>query len=259
MLNFVRSVWVWVSTLLLVVAWTPVLAVRRLFDKDPVRYGTGRLFRDLGVAMVRINPYWHVSISGDLPKDPRRPYIVVSNHQSSADIPFLSHLPWEMKWMAKSELFKVPFTGWMLRLAGDIRVDRKSPRSAAIALRRAAWYLERKCSVMVFAEGTRTPDGRVHDFMTGAFHLAIESGTPILPIAIDGSFDCLPKQTWRFGRVDRIRIHVLPEVETSDLSPSEVKNLTFQVRRAIIDEIAAWRGVSPGALDASRLARTNSH
>ena len=259
MFNFVRSAWVWFSTVLLVVAWTPLLAIRRLFDRDPVRYATGRLFRDLGVAMVRINPYWHVSISGELPKNPRRPYIVVSNHQSSADIPFLSHLPWEMKWMAKSELFSLPFTGWMLRLAGDIRVDRKKPRSAAISLRRAAWYLERKCSVMVFAEGTRSPDGRVLDFMTGAFHLAIESGTPILPVAIDGSFDCLPKKTWKFGRVDRIRIRVLPEVETSGLAPSQVNDLTRQVRGAIIDEIANWRGISSSELDASRLALTKAH
>jgi len=241
MLRTLWSVWIWVSTSILVVVWTPVLAVRRVLDRDPARYASGRLFRDLGVAMVRINPFWKVIVSGDLPDNPRKPYVVVSNHQSAADIPFLSHLPWEMKWMAKRELFRIPFTGWMLRLVGDIPVDRKNPRSAVTALRRAHWYLQHGCSVMVFPEGTRSPDGEVHDFARGAFQLAVDAGVPILPIAIDGSFDCLPRQTWKFSPVDAVKIKVLPIIETVGVKRDGVEALTKQTRLAIIDQIAEWR------------------
>jgi len=250
MLTTLRSAWIWFSTLLLIVVWTPLLAIRRIFDRDPVRYATGRLFRDLGVAMVKVNPYWRVDVSGHLPEDPRRPYVIVSNHQSSADIPFLSHLPWEMKWMAKSELFRLPFAGWMLKLAGDISVDRDNPRSAVVALRRAAWYLERKCSVMVFPEGTRSPDGRVHPFMSGAFQLAVDAGVSILPVAIDGSYDCLPKQTWRFAPVGGIRIKVFPAIETTQIDRDGISEVAQRVRNVIVDQIAAWRNVPPRTVDA---------
>ena len=227
-----------------------MLAARRLVDRDPVRYATGRLFRDLGVAMVTANPYWKVIISGDLPENPRKPYVIVSNHQSSADIPFLSHLPWEMKWMAKKELFRVPFAGWMLRLAGDIPVDRRNPRSAAAALRRARWYVEHGCSVMVFPEGTRSPDGKVHGFAKGAFRLAIDAGVDVLPVAIDGSFDCLPKQTWKFSPVDAVKIKVLPAIETSHLDRSAVEDLSRRTRDVIIDQVGEWRGLDSSEISA---------
>jgi len=106
------------------------MALRRLFDRDPVRYRTGYLFRRLGKALTRINPSWRLHISGETIENPRRPYVVVSNHQSLADIPLISNLPWEMKWMGKVELFKLPVIGWMMRLAGDVSVDRTVPGAA---------------------------------------------------------------------------------------------------------------------------------
>ena len=76
-------------------------------------------------------------MTGDLPADPRHPYVVVSNHQSNADIPLISRLPWEMKWVAKKELFDVPVLGWEMLLAGDIPVDRRDAESRAPVLVRA--------------------------------------------------------------------------------------------------------------------------
>ena len=60
-----RSVWIWFSTTVLIIVWTPLLAIRRLLDRDPVRYATGRFFRDLGLAMVKVNPYWKVEVTGE--------------------------------------------------------------------------------------------------------------------------------------------------------------------------------------------------
>lgn len=174
MLSALRSIWIWSATISLIILWVPLLALIKLFDRDPVRYRTGRWFRRLGVSMTKVNPAWRLHISGETISDPRHPYIVVSNHQSHADPPLISHLPWEMKWLAKIELFKMPLVGWLLKLAGDIPVHRGDRRQGIQVLLAAGNYLDQKCSVFFFPEGTRTPDGRVHRFNEGAFRLAIK-------------------------------------------------------------------------------------
>lgn len=244
----IRSAIAWAAIVLLILVWPVVLVAVRLFDRDPARYRTGRMFRRVGVAMTRVNPAWRVTHSGRYPENPRHPYVVVSNHQSNADIPLISTLPWEMKWVAKHSLFKLPVAGWMLRLAGDIPVNRADPASRATVLRRAHDVLARRCSVMFFPEGTRSRDGRVRRFQDGAFRLAIEAGVPVLPLAVDGTSDALPKHGWKFGDVD-CRIHVFEPVPTEGLGPDDVPALRARVRNQIIAQIAAWRGVAPEAVD----------
>lgn len=244
MLASLRSIWIWSAVSLLIVMWLPLLAFIRLFDGDPVRYRTGRWFRRLGVAMTKVNPTWNLKISGETIRNPRNPYVVVSNHQSFADIPLISHLPWEMKWVAKQELFKVPFIGWMLRLAGDIPLDRQNRRSGARMLLTAGKYLSQHCSVMFFPEGTRSPDGRVGTFTDGAFAMAVKAQVPVLPVAVDGSRDCLPKRSWKFGPAQTIRLKVLPPIDTAGMTMGDVPALRDRVRGVIIEQIAEWRGVN---------------
>ncbi|MER3525267.1 MAG: 1-acyl-sn-glycerol-3-phosphate acyltransferase [Ignavibacteria bacterium] len=249
-MSALRSMWIWFVSVELILAWLPLLTLVRLFDRDPVRYRTGRWFRRLGIAMTKMNPSWRLHISGVTIHDPRRPYVVVSNHQSHADIPLISHLPWEMKWLAKVELFRLPVVGWMLRLAGDIPIDRQDRRQGVAVLARAAHYLRHRCSVMFFPEGTRSPDGRVHRFNEGAFRLAIKCGVPILPLAVDGSRDCLPKHSWKFGRPTDIFLEVLPPVETTGWDVADTARLCEEVRQMIIRQLAAWRNVPPPIVDA---------
>ncbi len=251
MLSALKSLWTWFALVKLTFLWLPLLVLIRLFDGDPARYRTGRWFRRLGKAMTRVNPAWKIEISGERIEDPRRPYVVVSNHQSNADIPIVSCLPWEMKWVAKAELFKMPLTGWMMRLAGDLPVERTSATSRARALVLARQVLEKKCSVMFFPEGTRSRDGRVYGFNDGAFRLAIKAQVPVLPLALDGTQDALPKHSWRFGPSDAIRLKVLPPVPTTGLTARDAGALCDQVRRRIVAQLAAWRGVSPDAVDAA--------
>ncbi len=250
MVPTIRSLWVWGAVAGLIALWLPLLALIRLFDRDPVRYTTGRWFRRLGVAMTKVNPSWRVHRDGLKIDDPRRPYVVVSNHQSLADIPIISHLPWEMKWIGKAELFRLPFVGWMMRLAGDIPVDRTDRRSGARMLLAAKRCLGLRCSVMFFPEGTRSPDGRVWRFNDGAFHLAIKAGVPVLPVAIEGSRDCLPKRSWKFGPPQEILLRVLPPVDTAGLTPDRVGELRDRVRAMIVGQVAAWRGEPPASVDA---------
>lgn len=250
-----RSLWLWTALSALIIGWLPFVAVVRLFDRDPARYRTGYYFRRLGYALTRVNPAWRVQITGHELADPRRPYVVVSNHQSLADIPVLSCLPWEMKWIAKTELFKVPFVGWMMRLAGDIELERENPRSGAAALFKARDYLHKRCSVLVFPEGTRSRDGRVGAFSDGAFRLAIKEQLPVVPIAIEGTQGTLPKHSWRFGDTSTIHVRVFPPIETASLSRTDAPVLAADVRRQILEQIAEWRGTPVSEVEGGTAGR----
>ncbi len=250
MRSAIESIWTWVAITVLILVWLPLLGLIRLFDRDPAQYRTGRWFRRLGMVMTKVNPAWHIEIDGETIDNPRHPYVVVCNHVSNADIPIISCLPWEMKWVAKGELFKIPVVGWLMRLASDIPVDRKNKTSRARVLVLARQYLEKKCSVMFFPEGTRSRDGRVYAFNDGAFRLAIKAQVPILPLAIEGTRETLPKHSWKFGSA-HVKLRVLPPISTTGMKATETVQLRTQVRETIIAQIATWRGVDPAEIDAT--------
>ncbi|WP_420455334.1 lysophospholipid acyltransferase family protein [Rubrivirga sp.] len=239
----------WTMIVLVVLVALPTLLVVRLFDRTPARARTGRVFRVMGSWVTSFNPAWHIEVGGVDPAALRHPYVVVSNHQSQADIPVVSRLPWEMKWVAKKELFDLPVMGWLMTLAGDIPVDRKDPASRGSVLLRAQRKLEQGTSVMFFAEGTRSRDGRVKAFHDGAFRLAIEAGVPVLPLALDGTMDALPKHGWQFSRAD-VRLDVLPPVSTEGLTEADVPALRDRVRQMIVGHVADWREVPAASADA---------
>jgi 1-acyl-sn-glycerol-3-phosphate acyltransferase len=211
------------------------------FDRG--RYITGRIFRKIGPAFATLNPLWRFRYSGTMPKDPRRPFVVVSNHESFADILLISHLPWEMKWLSKAELFRIPIMGWMMWLAGDVPVKRGFGPSALEAMERCRRALQNRVSVMIFPEGTRSRTSELLPFKDGAFRLAIEAGVPILPLAVSGTGTALRKHDWRFGRSDA-EVRVLDPVETSGLTLSDIPQLKARVRQTIVearDALAARR------------------
>ena len=244
------SLWVWFAIGALIILWVPIMIAARLLDRDPAHYWAGYTLRILGRLLTYINPYWEIELEGPFPDDPRNPYVVVSNHSSQADPPIISRVPWEMKWVAKKELFDLPFAGWLLRLSGDICVDRTSKKSRAQVLSTAHGYLGEACSVMFFPEGTRSRDGRVHRFSDGAFRLAIEEGVPVLPLAIDGTHEALPKHSiWFNPTPETIRVQVLDPVDTSEYTPDQARVLQRHVRARIIQQIADWRGTDLDAVD----------
>lgn len=250
--SVILSAYTWIAISLLILFWLPLLAIIRVFDRDPAYYRTGRWFRRLGAVMTRVNPFWNIEVSGAMPADPRRPYIVICNHQSLADIPIVSLLPWEMKWIGKESLFGLPVVGWMMQLAGDIPVERQNNRSRAIALVKAREYLHKRCSVIFFAEGTRSPDGRVHGFQDGAAGLAIREGLPMLVLALDGTRGALPKNSWRFSKSALMRVKVVGEVSTDGLRVKDAAELTERIRQMVIAQVAEWRGCDRAEVDAVR-------
>ena len=230
------SIWVWLVFGIATLLMFPVMLLLYGLTvwRDPGRYAVGRAFRQIGVLTFRINPLWTVRVSGVTIDDPRRPYVAVSNHESFADILLLCNLPWEMKWMSKVEILRIPYLGWMMKLAGDIPVDRGSRESAVKAMERCRQALKNRVPVMIFPEGTRSTTDELLPFKDGAFRLAIKTGVPILPLAIVGTRDALAKHDWRFGPADA-HVRVLPPVEVSGYTLKTVDQLKEKVR-TMIDE-----------------------
>jgi 1-acyl-sn-glycerol-3-phosphate acyltransferase len=133
--------------------------------------------------------------------DPRQPYVICANHASQMDIPTIfGGLRIPVRFMAKKSLFFIPIFGWSMWLARFIPVDRGSSRKARASIKKAASKVKNGPSVLVFPEGTRSPDGKIQKFKSGAFVLAMQAGVPVLPVAIRGSHDILPRDSVRVKR-----------------------------------------------------------
>jgi 1-acyl-sn-glycerol-3-phosphate acyltransferase len=241
MIRFLRSAWIWAVTAALVLLWVPLLGTVRLFDVDPRRLRTGRWFRKLGRAMARVNP-WRIHVSGRENVNANQVYVVVSNHQSMADIPVISHLKLDTKWLGKAEVWRLPLLNWMLRWAGDVPIDRNSRREGAKAMLQCARYLRQRISVVFFPEGTRSPDGRVLPFNEGPFHLAIREQVPILPLVVEGSGAALPRNSFFFGSTQDIHLQILQAVSVDGWNLKQVSALRDAVRQRIVDELDRLRG-----------------
>jgi 1-acyl-sn-glycerol-3-phosphate acyltransferase len=234
------SAWVWASTGAVALVWLPWMGLVWLVTapRDPGRYAVGRWFRRAAVTITSLNPFWKFRTTGVEIHDPRRPYVAVANHESFADIFLLSHLPWEMKWMSKDAIFRIPVMGWMMRMAGDVMVRRGDAGSRVRALEEARDRLRKKVSVMIMPEGTRSSGDELLRFHDGAFRLAIETGSPILPIAVAGTRQAIAKGSWLIGRARAIA-RVLPPVETAGLTLDDVPALREKVRAMISEARAA--------------------
>jgi 1-acyl-sn-glycerol-3-phosphate acyltransferase len=237
MIPVLRSLWIWTACSTIVLLWLPLLGVVRLFDRDPLRRRTARWFRLAGRVVARLNPAWRVHVSGAEHIVPGQVYVVVSNHQSLADIPLISHLKLDAKWLAKSELFRVPVFGWMMRLAGDIPVDRANRRKAAQALLQCARYLRQGCSVVFFPEGTRSPSGNLLPFNEGPFQLALRERIPILPLVVEGTGTALPRSSWLFGPTQDISLRVLEPIATESAAGFDSASLRDLVQELISCEL----------------------
>lgn len=165
--------------------------------------------------------------------DRTQPHVVMSNHQSVLDIGALVlTLPLNWRFVAKRELTYVPFFGWALGLSDQIVIDRGNRTKAIRSLQRAAERVRGGISVIVFPEGTRSPTGRMRDFKSGGFHLAIESGVPILPATVSGSFDLIPKRSLEV-RSGTIKVVYGEPITTAELSIEDRHALKERVRKAI--------------------------
>lgn len=217
-----------------VTAFLPIMAASSLRHRgDPTQREPGRWMRRLGRTTSRITPLWTFEVDGEPPADiDRSGYVVVANHESVADPFVLSWLPFDMRWVAKEELFKPPVIGWAMRWGGDIPLRRGQGDSVRAMFDECERALAGGISIMMFPEGTRSKDGELLPFKDGAFALAVRAQVPVLPVALAGTREMRPKHSRWFGKA-HARARVLAPIPTKGLGPEDVALVRDQARDAI--------------------------
>lgn len=168
---------------------------------------------------------------------PETSYVFLSTHQSYMDIPaMLGYLPAQLRIAAKKVLFRIPFMGWHLWRAGHIPIDRSSTQNAIKSMQRAADYLQQGICAFIFPEGTRSRDGRLHDFKKGGFKLALQAQVPIIPITIIGTRRILPPDSIIF-RPGPVEMYVDEPIPTAGLTDDDIEMLMQRVRAAMATHI----------------------
>jgi 1-acyl-sn-glycerol-3-phosphate acyltransferase len=166
--------------------------------------------------------------------DPTRQYVFMVNHQSNIDIPVLiqSFPQFQLRWLAKKELLRVPFFGWAMWAAKHIAVDRTDRANAVRSLKRAKERIAAGISIVIFPEGTRSRNGRLLPFKKGGFLLAVQSGAAIAPVTINGSGALLPAGAWRLRR-GTIEVTVGQTVPIDGFRAGRLLPLAERVRQQI--------------------------
>jgi len=163
--------------------------------------------------------------------------IPVSNHASILDIlGIISAAPFPVRFLAKKSLLWFPIFGWVMYFSDHILIDRESARSALKSLKKASCVLKKGISIIVFPEGTRSPDGEVKEFKRGAFLLARHSKFPVIPVSIAGTYEMLPRHGWCFWP-GTMHIRMGEPISTRGLSHQESRGLMVKVRERIIENL----------------------
>lgn len=181
--------------------------------------------------ILGINPYWKVKVLGRNKIDPARVYVMVSNHQSGLDILVLFKLHCHFKWVAKKGLFIIPFIGWNMGFNGYIPIERGRGKSKLQMMDKAAESISAGNSVILFPEGTRSPDGHLQAYKTGAFRLALETRSPILPVVIKGTHHAIKKGGLLIHKNNHIQVVVLDPIPYESflhLDSRELSMLVFE-------------------------------
>lgn len=159
--------------------------------------------------------------------------IFMPNHQSNLDILALfAGLPVQFRWLAKKELFSIPLFGFAMRRTDYIPVDRSDRRAAIASMNLAAQKIAGGTSIVLFPEGTRSADGSLLPFKKGGFMLALQAQVPIIPVALQGSHEAMPKHS-RLIRPGKITVQIFPAVATEGLSGADRDRLMEQVRQPL--------------------------
>jgi len=233
----------WLSRLRSYFLWDPLIwfytiilgtlsLISSLFDRDgAVQHGFARLWARMILGTIGAK----VRITGLDKIDMSKAHVFVVNHLSALDTPALySSLPCHFRVLAKKELFSYPFMGWHLRRSGQIPIEQGSVRATLRSLNMAADSMKNNLPLMVFPEGGRSTDGHLQPFMSGAFYIAIKAQADIVPMALVGTFEMLPMNTWHI-RPRPVELLVGDPISTKGMNVRQVEELTHKARNAIAD------------------------
>jgi len=177
--------------------------------------------------------------------DPAQPAVYAANHLSALDIPVLyASLPTQFRILAKRELFRYPFLGWHLTRSGQIPIDHGDARASLRGLNRASDSLRKGMPLVIFPEGGRSRDGRLQNFMGGAFYMAIKAQAPVVPVVLVGTYEHLPMNSFHL-RPGRIEMIVGEPIPTTGMVPREMNKLADRVREVMADIYYSRSQVAP--------------
>ena len=223
---FILAPLIWAYTLVL----GTVSLICSLFDRSGrVQHRLARLWSRLIMKTV-LSP---VKVTGREPVDVSKPRVYAVTHASALDIPILYvHLPFQFRIVFKSELLSYPFIGWHLKRSGQVCINQQNPSASIGAIKSALKSLRGGMPLVIFPEGGRTSDGKLQPFLPGAFFLAIKAQADIVPIALVGTFDLLPMNTYHI-KCRPVEMRVSEPISTAGLSLHDTEAVSAKVRSAI--------------------------
>jgi len=203
-----------------------------LFDRDGrVQHLFARTWSHLILKTVGIR----VHVAGLEHIDSSQAAVYAPNHLSAVDIPVLyASLPVQFRIMAKKQLFRYPFLGWHLKRSGQIPIDPDDAHASLRSLNRASDSLRKGTPLVVFPEGGRSATGRLQEFLGGAFYVAIRAQAPIVPMALIGTYEVLPMNSFHLvpGHVDLL---IGKPISTTGMRVRDRDKLGAQVRQALLE------------------------
>jgi len=167
--------------------------------------------------------------------DASRPHVFAANHASALDIPVLYvNLPFQFRIVFKKELLAYPIVGWQLKRSGQVCIDQQKPTNSIAAIRSAVKSLKAGMPLVIFPEGGRTPDGEIKPFLPGAFFLAIKAQVDVVPVALVGTFELLPMDTYHI-KCRPLEMRVGEPISTAGLTIRDMEALSAKVQKALED------------------------
>lgn len=214
--------WISVMILTVIVACAVLIAFPFVYLIDKERHTLHGMANGWGKLIKQLNPWWTFQIVGkeNLAKN-GEPVIYVANHQSQADILALFILNTRFRWLSKASLFKIPFLGWGMTAVGYVPVKRGDKKSGEKCMKLSAAHLKNGTPMVFFPEGTRSKNGVLGQFKTGAFRLAKALHVPVVPITVDGCSDLLPKGSW-IPKKAHVTITIHEKIETENLDVEQI-------------------------------------
>lgn len=183
--------------------------------------------------------------------DPRKSYVVLSNHTSGLDpLVMFDGMPIGFTYVAKSELLRIPIFGWIIGRTGAVFIDRANAASARGTLSKAADRVRAGQSVLVFPEGTRSLDGKVQEFKKGGFVLALEAQVDLLPVTIVGAFESCPIGA-SFAKPGRVLLRIHPPIPTRGLGYEDRDALMARAHAVIAGSFEAAEPVQERSAEAA--------
>lgn len=203
----------------------------------PGRRRKGKIFRWVSKTYARLLlPVFRVTVEtrGLHRVDPAARYVFLSNHVSHVDSLALAwSIPHPLHFVFKKELSKIPVFGWVLLSLGQVMVDRGNAVQSRGALSNAATSLEGNNSILIYGEGTRSKDGRLQPLKKGAFHIALQTELPIVPVRVSGSHEVLPSGSLDV-RPGRLVVELFDPIPTAGRTQADLPHLMARVRDALL-------------------------